>query len=186
MYLLEFMQGDRTYKVGLFETEVDVKEWLERLPFVEKELEVYDKETFITYRLKYEAIPLYEEITWRESLFPMTYYMFTPDDDIFISWHKLPFMNTAKGLVEGVTQVDSCVIPNDETARYIHAREEVREAITMYYKNIGQHVETGGVGSEDGEYLKVDHGPFIHLDSDIVDQWEKRTSVEAFMKQLDR
>lgn len=185
MYLLEFIQGDRTHKVGLFETEVDVIEWINVLPFVEKEVEAANEKTFTTYTLKYESVPLYNEISWRDSLYPITHYMFTPDDDILICWNKIPLMNAAKGLVEGGTQVDSCIIPNDETARYIQAREEIRETIIKYYEKLGQRVETGGVGSEDGEYLKVDNGPFVHLDYYLVDQWENKTSAEAFLQQLE-
>jgi hypothetical protein len=42
--------------------------------------------------MQYEDLPLYEEVVWKESRFPLTKYMFTPDDGAIelIIWDKLP------------------------------------------------------------------------------------------------
>lgn len=137
--------------------------------------------------MTFEDLPLYEEIVWKTSRYPLTKYMFTPDDgeiNLFI-WDELPVMSDITGCVDGGTQVDAYVVPNTEVESYILAREEVREAITSYYEKLGKRVETGGVGSEDGEYLTVENGPFIHLDALTVHEWQRKTSVEDFLSNLE-
>ena len=54
-----------------------------------------------------------------------------------------------------------------------------------YYEKLGRQVVAGGVGSEDGEYLRVEKGPFIHLDAVNVQLWQEKTSFEQFIEQLE-
>lgn len=188
MYLLELHQGDRRHTVGLFTEKKEAQEWIESLPYVRKACESYEGEEFVRYTMSYNDLPLYEEIVWKTSRYPLTKYMFTPDDgeiELFI-WDELPIIGQVKGRVEGMTQVDAYLIPNTSAKSYIKAREEVREAIIMHYEQLGKRVETGGVGSQDGEYLLVEEGPFIHLDACIVEQWQEKSSVEDFIAQYAR
>lgn len=64
--------------------------------------------------------------------------MVTPDDGWIelIIWDKLPIIDEVEGRVEGMTQVDAYLIPNEETKSYNTAREEVRNAITMHYEKM--------------------------------------------------
>ncbi|WP_192987154.1 hypothetical protein [Carnobacterium mobile] len=187
MYLVELQQGDRRHTVGLFREKKEAKEWIEALPYVRKESEVFGGQEFVTYTLNYEDLPLYEEIEWKGSRYPFTKYMFTPDDgriELFI-WNKLPIIGEVEGRIEGMTQVDAYLIPNEETESYITAREEVRNTITMHYERMGKRVEAGGVGSQDGEYLIVEDGPFVHLDASTIQQWQEKSTVEYFIKQIE-
>lgn len=187
MYLVEFQQGDRRHTVGLFSKKQDAKEWIELLPYVQVERDVFEGEEFISYTMNYEDLPLYEEIIWKSSCYPLTKYMFTPDDgliELFI-WDELPLMNEVKGLVDGMTQVDAYMVPNDEARDYIEAREELRQAITIHYEKLGKRVEAGGVGSEDGEYLLIEGKSFVHLDAFTIEQWCKKSTVEEFIQQLE-
>lgn len=187
MYLLELQQGERRHTVGLFAEKKEAKEWIESLPYVHKESEVFEGEEFVIYTMCYDDLPLYEEIIWKASRYPLTKYMFTPDDGKIelLIWDKLPIMSEVEGCIEGMTQVDAYCIPNEETESYIKAREEVRKAITMHYEKLGKRVETGGVGSQDGEYLLVEDGPFIHLDALTIQQWQEKSTIEHFIKQFD-
>lgn len=54
-----------------------------------------------------------------------------------------------------------------------------------HYGRLGQQVETGGVGSEDGEFIRIEEGPFILLDADTVQLWEEATTTEEFFSQLE-
>ena len=187
MYLLELHQKDLHHIVGLFDDENDAVKWIETLPYVQKHTEYFDGQEFVTYIMQYEDLPLYEEVVWKESRFPLTKYMFTPDDGAIelIIWDKLPLMNKAEGYTERMTQVDAYAIPNDEVKDYIQTREEVRNEITKYYTNLERKVESGGAGSEDGEYLLIEDGPLIHLDVLIVQEWLEKSTTSQFMKELE-
>src|SRR5690625_349404 len=187
MYLLELHQKDRHHIVGLFDDENDAVELIETLPYVQKHTAYFDGQEFVTYVMQYEDLPLYEEVVWKESRFPLTKYMFTPDDGAIelIIWDKLPLMNKVEGYTERMTQVDAYAIPNDEVKNYIQTREEVRNEITKYYTNLERKVELGGVGSEDGEYLLIEDGPLIHLDALIVQAWLEKSTTSQFMKELE-
>lgn len=55
----------------------------------------------------------------------------------------------------------------------------------MYEEIVWKKVETGGVGSADGEYLLIENGPFIHLDALTVQERQEKSSVNQFMKDLE-
>lgn len=187
MYLLVFRQGERQHTVGLFEKHTDATQWIESIPYVHKESETIEGREFISYTMNYDDILIYEEIEWEESRYPLSKYMFTPDDgkiELFI-WDKLPVMNQVNGTVDGMTQVDAYMIPNPAVEHYIKQREAVRQAITTHYEQLGKEVKTGGLGSQDGEYVIIEDGPFVHLDANTVEQWENKSTVAQFIKQLE-
>src|SRR5699024_1028445 len=101
-----------------------------------------------------------------------------------IIWDKLPLMDKVEGYTDRMTQVDAYAIPNNEVRNYIQTREEVRNEITNYYTNLGRKVESGGVGSEDGEYLLIEDGALTHLDALIVQEWVEKSTINQFMKEL--
>ncbi|AIY72967.1 TPA: hypothetical protein ACLQU7_005641 [Bacillus tropicus] len=170
--------------VGLFSREEDVKAWIESIPYVHKNVEDFEGEEFITYTMSYLDLPLYEEIKWKSSVYPLTKYMFTPEDTkIMIDWIEVPIIDKTDQIVEGETQVDAYFVPNKDVKKYIKKREEIRQAIKARYEPNGQKIVTGGVGTEDGEYLSVENGPFIILDAETVYEWENKTSIEKFFKE---
>lgn len=187
MYLLEINQKDRHHIVGLFGEKREAISWVEALPYARKHTVYFENREFVTYTMEYEDLPMYEEIVWKKSRFPLTKYMFTPDDGVIelVIWNKLSLMDKVEGYTDGMTQVDAYAVPNTEVKDYIQVREEIREEITKYYKNLGKKVETGGVGSEDGEYLLIENGPFIHLDALTVQEWQEKSSINQFMKDLE-
>ena len=187
MYLVEIQQADRRHTVGLFTEEKDAVQWIESIPYVQKQVDTFDQQQFTAYTMRYEDLPLYEEMVWQASRYPLTKYMFTPDGgdiELFI-WPQLPVMNEAEGLTEGATQVDAYIVPNEEAERYIEAREEIRQAVTEHCEKLGKHVEAGGIGSQDGEYLLVEGRFFMHLDASAVSEWQKKASVKQFIEELE-
>lgn len=187
MYLVTLQQGERQHTVGLFRLREEAVQWIESITYVHKDVDVFDNQTYANYTIQYEEIPLYEEIHWKKTDYPLTKYMFTPDGgpiDVYIS-QQIPIIGEAISLVDGMTQVDAYLISNEETKAYIATREKIREAILNHYGRLGQQVETGGVGSEDGEFIRIEEGPFILLDADTVQLWEEATTTEEFFAQLE-
>ena len=186
MYLLELVQGERCHTVGLFEEKTDAEEWIASVPYLRKSTIFFEEMELEGYVMDYEDLPLYEEIIWAESRFPLTKYMFTLDDGTikFYIWESAPIINETEGLIDGMTQVDAYMIPNSEVKDYVQHREEVRKRITAYYEEQGRKVDSGGLGSQDGEYLLIEGGPLIHLDVSIVRKWLDKTSEEDFIEQI--
>lgn len=185
MYFIEMIQGDRRHSVGLFENEQDVIDWLESIPYVDKE--TYEEEFggFTSYTIAYDRMPMYDEIEWKGSRFPLTKMMFTPDEgDILIVWQDLSVFGRDKGIVKGLTQVDAYLIPNEEVQQYIASREEIREAMLQYFNERSIEAYTGGLGSEDGEYIHAPGHTFLHLDAYTVKMWEEKQSVDEFIKEV--
>lgn len=187
MYMVTIQQGERTHIVGLFQQAEEAKAWIESISYVQKQVDQVEDVTFVSYTMPYEQLPEYEEITWKSSRFPLTHFMFSPDDgpiECIIS-DRLPVIGEEEGLVEGMTQVDAYLIPNEETKSYIETREAIRQEIVNHYTKLGKNVESGGIGSQDGEYLIVEDGPFIHLDAGTVQAWEHQTSLDQFIADLE-
>lgn len=186
MYLLEMHQADRYHRVGLFESRKDAIDWIESIPYVKKDIELFEEIEFISYTMNYNDLPLYEEIKWKTSSYPFTRFMFTPDGgdiELFI-WDELSVMSKSNGYVKGMTQVDAYMVPNEEAKTYIKDREDLRKAITIYYNKLGKEIESGGLGSQDGEYLIIEDGPLIHLDALNINQWKENPKIEDFMDNL--
>lgn len=187
MYMVTIQQAERIHTVGLFQQQEEAEAWIESIPYVHKQVDQFDDMTFVSYRLPYEDLPEYEEVIWKSSRFPLTHYMFSPDDgpiECFISG-QLSVIGEAEGLVEGMTQVDAYMVPNEETKAYIDTREAIRQTVIEHYMKLGKKVEAGGIGSQDGEYLLVEEGPFIHLDAGTVEAWREKASIEQFIADLE-
>lgn len=186
MYILEILQTDRRHIVGLFQDEKHIEDWIDGVDFIRKYVDKYEDYEFVSYALEYDEIPLYYERKWRESIYPISKFMFIPDgNEIILNWYPIPIMENEKGMIDGATQVDAYVIPNEETKEYIDTREEIREIIEGYYRDKGVKTYPGGLGSEDGEYISVEDGPFIILDPSVIEIWEKKTSIDDFINKLE-
>lgn len=143
------------HTVGELRLGEEAVQWIESITYVYKDVDVFDNQTYVNYTIQYEEIPLYEEIHWKKTDYPLTKYMFTPDGgpiDVYIS-QQIPIISEAITLIEGMTQVSAYLISNEETKAYIATREKIREAFLNHYGRLGQKVETGGVGSANGEFI---------------------------------
>lgn len=187
MYLLELNQNDRHHIVGLFLEKSDAINWIESVENVRKDIFNVENNEFVTYEVDYADLPEYTEVVWHNSRYPLTKYMFVPDEGPieFVIWDELPIMNNVKGYVDGTTQVDAYLIPNAQVKDYIQARNEIKEAVSKHYESLGKKVHIGGIGSEDGEYLSVEGGPFVHLDAITVKAWREKTTVEQFIHDIE-
>ncbi|TDM02272.1 hypothetical protein [Macrococcus carouselicus] len=176
MLLLQFLQSELTMDVGLFESEDQIKEWLEQLPIYEED-EVYF--------LDGDKLNDYIEISYQNSRYPVTSFSFDESESILISWTEVPVISQTDGLVDGVTKVDAYMIDNADLKDYISAREEAVSSLMNHYREKGQQVDRAGHASEDGEYLLLDGELLTHLDPMFVDQWKKSVSVDSFTEQFE-
>lgn len=114
------------HTVGELRLGEEAVQWIESITYVYKDVDVFDNQTYVKYTIQYEEIPLYEEIHWKKTDYPLTKYMFTPDGgpiDVYIS-QQIPIISEAITLIEGMTQVSAYLISNEETKAYIATREK--------------------------------------------------------------
>lgn len=186
MYILEMNQAGNNHIVGLFQDKESAQDWIASCPYIQHEQFEVEGVRYDDYTMDYKTLPTYDEIKWRDSVFPLTKYMFAPDDGpIGIMCYELPVMEEVKGMVEGATQVDAYVIDNNEVKTYIEERENAKETLMEYFKKQNIAYEVGGQGSEDGEYIWTEQ-QLIHLDANFVDTWQNKSSVQAFVEEICR
>ena len=176
MYQLLFIDGDNQHVVGLFETVEDVKSWIAQIPFIT----TYESEMEFT--IAYADIPDYTEIEWQGSIYPLTRHSFTGDHEIVVEWEYVPIIKAHQGMVPGTTLVEGYVYDNPSVKQYIEQRSLFKDELKQYFEAQGKKVSIGGLGSEDGEYITVEDGPFIHIDPSNVENWLHEGSIEAFLK----
>ncbi len=187
MYIVEIQQFERRHVLGVFGKEQDAVQWIESLPFVEKETYQIEEMTFHDYSINLNKMKMYEEVEYHRYIIPFTKLMFDPSESITIFYygvHNFDHVADEPTYVDSVTQVDAYMIPNEEVKNYIIAREKLYEEIVHYFE--GKTVQRGGVGSEDGEYILVDDQFLIHLDPQSVEERSQVTSIEEYVKQFER
>lgn len=154
MYLLKFVQWDRTVNVGVFDTEKDIYDFLSVMPYFEKTVDTYEGSEFTNYTLKKEELPIYEEIEFNNHIYILTKYMFNEDDVVDVDWERIQNYSVKADtpeLATGSTRVDAYVVDNTEVKAYIEQREELAEKLLEEFKNKGLKAERTFRNSEDGE-----------------------------------
>lgn len=158
MYLLKFVQYDREIEVGLFESEDEIFEFLEKIPYYSKSTDIIDDEEYTSHSLNLEEIPEYDEIVYNNYKFILTKFMFNEDDRIDIDWIRLQnFSVKSEGkepvYSEGSTRVDAYIVPNNEAKTYIEDREKLAELLLSKFAEKGLKTERCFRNSEDGEAI---------------------------------
>ena len=65
-YLLKIDQWEKSYDVGIFKNEQSIHDFIERIPFVKKEV---SEDSYIDYFMKFEDIPNYYELNYNNYLY---------------------------------------------------------------------------------------------------------------------
>ncbi len=154
MYLLKFVQWDRTVNVGVFDTEKDIYDFLSVMPYFEKTVDTYEGSEFTNYTLKKEELPIYDEIEFNNHIYILTKYMFNEDDIVDVEWERIQnfsIKNETSELAIGSTRVDAYVVENAEVKTYIEQREELAEKLLAEFDRRGIKAERTFRDSEDGE-----------------------------------
>ena len=181
MFLLEFKQFSTRKIVGLFETEDDIKSWLNSIDNIKVYRKNIDDVVFEDYFLDYKELPSYLEVKWRGSKFILSKYMFSPNEgDIVLTWEKLDVVAEIEGTVSGQSKIGSYVISNNDLEYYIKSLEDMKKYLINYFEK-NHNVKILGQESEDGEYLLVDDKFICHLEGAMVAKWQKKKSIELYL-----
>lgn len=177
MYLLEIIEQNDRQIVGVFDKESDIQQWIQSVPFIKQ-----DNQGNVV--VLYDEMPAYYEVEFGESIYPLTRYAFTGDDTIYVVWNEIAHINTTKGIVEGTSKVGVYIYENTEIRQAVISRETLKKELATYYDAQGTAYYFGGIGSEDGEYINVENGPFIHFDPLTIEHYNSSKSIEAFIKDI--
>lgn len=183
-YLLKIEQFEKSYDIGVFESEESIYKFIDSIPFVKKEVISND---YIDYSMKFEDIPDYYELNYNNYLYVISKFSFLPKEgDVYFIWNKIHLWNdkiaTNETLIDGETTIDAYSFSNDEVKDYIEKREELYKETEKYYKSKGFKVRRNALGSEDGEYVELlNDGILYLLDPSAVDIWEKSRDIEEFI-----
>lgn len=184
-YLLKIKQYEKSYDIGVFETEELIYKFIESIPFVKKE--VISNE-YINYFMKFEDIPDYYELTYNKYIYVISKFSFIPnEDEIYFNWSKIHLWDEKiaikKTFIEGETTVDAYSFSNNEVKDYIEKREALYKETEKYYKIKGLQVRRDALGSQDGEYVELLNDSILYLlgPSAIV-IWEESRDIEEFLK----
>lgn len=183
-YLLKISQWEKSYDIGVFESEQSIYNFIESIPFVKKEV---SGDNYINYFMKFEDIPDYYELNYNNYLYIITRFSFIPcEDEIFFSWNKVHCwdekISSKKTFIEGETTVDAYSFTNNEVKSYIEKREELYRETQKYYESKGLKIRRDALGSEDGEYVELLNESILYLlDPHAVMVWEQANNIEEFM-----
>lgn len=185
MFLLELQQYSTRHIVGLFPTEEDVKEWLNTIEGIQIRKEQFEDIAFEDYYIPYADLPEYQEINWRDSRFILSRHAFSSEDgDIIAVWDTVQNIAETNGIVDGQTKIGAYMIDNKEVKAYLDSYEEMKHYLLDYFEAQGKQAAIRGEETEDGTYLEVDDHMISHLEGLLVEQWQNKTSKEAFVEEL--
>jgi hypothetical protein len=188
MFLLKLMESDREHLIGAFDSEANIKAFLEKIPG----FEVYsDDEYGVLGKLKVEALGDLVEISYGKKKFPLSRFSFADDEAEAIAIEVEAFDDGKENTVEGCTLVDAYVIGNDELKTYIEKREKNFLRVKAILEKQGFSVFREYHGSEDGEAVtyRDANGQYrflMHMDPGFVDDLsEDDTELEAYIREIE-
>ncbi len=181
MFLLEFAQYNRISKVGVFENEEDIIDFLEKIPFVKRTDDVIDGMEISYYSIEYKDIPEYYDMELGNVKTILARQSFAENEVIEISWEEIENFSRAQRednirYAVGSVRVDSYNVPIVDAKEYICLRNEMLEEIRKYYKQRGYESKRTFAGSEDGEAIaaidsKGEMKGFVYLDPEAMAEY---------------
>lgn len=185
-FLLKINQDEKSYDVGVFESEKAIYKFIESIPFVKKEI-FSDSDNYINYFMNFEDIPNYYEVNYNNYLYVISKFSFIPgDDEIYFNWSEIHLwdekVSTKETFIEAEIVVDAYSFSNNEVKDYIEKREELYNEVEKHYTSKGSKVSREALGSQDGEYISISSESILYLlDPGAIEIWEKSTDVEEFI-----
>lgn len=185
-YLLEIAQADRRQMVGVFDSEEHVLHFMERIPFIHKEITTYGA----GYTLPFQDLPELYEINYRGWVYPLSRSSFSSyesDGDIEFLWHEIQDFDRRDAktptFCEGFIHVDGYDFPAEEAVAYIGEREALYAEAKAYW---GANAQRNALGSQDGEYVEADGHLFFLLDGAAIALRKKCGSFEEFLNRYEK
>ncbi|UTD05971.1 hypothetical protein E4N80_11020 [Treponema denticola] len=171
MFLLKLMESGREHLIGAFDSEANIKAFLEKIPG----FEVYsDDEYGVLGKLHVAALGGLVEIAYGKKKFPLSRFSFVDDEAEAIAIEVEAFDDGKANTVEGCTLVDAYLIGNNELKTYIEKRERNFLRVKAVLEKKGFSVFREYHGSEDGEAVtyRDANGQYrflMHMDPGFVD-----------------
>nr|WP_253717357.1 hypothetical protein [Treponema denticola] len=120
MFLLKLIESGREHLIGAFDSEANIKAFLEKIPG----FEVYSGDEYgILGKLHVAALGDLVEIAYGKKKIPLSKFSFVDDEADAIAIEVEAFDDGKANTVEGCTLVDAYLIGNNELKTYIEKRE---------------------------------------------------------------
>lgn len=171
MFLLKLMESGREHLIGAFDSEANIKAFLEKIPG----FEVYSGDEYgVLGKLHVAALGGLVEIAYGKKKFPLSRFSFVDDEAEAIAIEVEAFDDGKANTVEGCTLVDAYLIGNNELKTYIEKRERNFLRVKAVLEKKGFSVFREYHGSEDGEAVtyRDANGQYrflMHMDPGFVD-----------------
>ena len=182
MYLLGLCQNDSSKDLVLFETLEEGREFVVQIPG-------YTLETEDGFEVEYfnpKNIPDYMEIIFNGNIFPLSKFMFDPEENVDIFWKEISNLSLKNDrVIEGYSKIDAYVVNNDEVKAYVETREMNYRKAKDFLESCGYEIDRSFFGSEDGEAIlyrkkgSEDWHFLCHLDPMFVEIED----VEGYVKE---
>lgn len=184
MYEISLNQNEKRQVLGVLESREDLETFLEAmknsLPFNGEEDSLY---------LDPAQLKDYQEFSFRGHILPLSRFAFASLDPIYLDILYLNNLSQkGEGYLEGTTVIENYAIPNEEVKSYIEERETAYSRVKTSLEKMGYHATRSLQGSEDGEAIVLENGPFgqwyfAALDPAFVEAVPKEDrDLEAFVR----
>lgn len=171
MYLLEWMQGERSQFIGIFDTLESGRAFMRKVPGYRLKTVEEGNFSFEEEMIEYAKLPDIAMIEYNHYRVPLSRFSF--EDDIMVVWIELDNLdaelssekrespadageeeNIRKTTI-GATRIDAYSINNEEVEAYVKRREEQFRRALQILEREGFEVSRGCFGSEDGEAIFI-------------------------------
>lgn len=197
MYLLQWLEGDKTQYVGMFESVESGRTFMQKVPGYQYDIVEEDGFSFDEEMIEYDKLPDIMMIEHNGYRIPVSRFSF--EGDIMVIWVELDYLDGSKTsntllhgalrssqssvIATGATRVDAYSINNEDVEEYILKREGNYRKCVELLDQKGYECYRAGFGSEDGEYLLVRKKSVYAEDSD--EGWRFFTHMDPSFLEMD-
>lgn len=159
MFVLQWIQGDRSQYVGIFESLESGRDLMRKVPGYHLEIEKFEDFEYENEYISYRELPDIKMIEYNGYHIPISRFSF--EEDIQVIWIMLDRLDERHSLEDsqepkiatGSTRIDAYSINNEDVSDYVQKRESnVRQCMELLEKR-GFETNRAFFGSEDGEAI---------------------------------
>lgn len=167
MFIIKFIQKENSKNFGIFETEKEAIDFIEKIPNVIIE----NYEYYNSYFIEENKMRPIEKISIGNNEILLSKFMFEQDSTIEIEIEELPLLskNEWKNFT---TKVDAYSVNNDELEKYITLREQNYIELKKEWESKGYKVTREYRDSIDGEAITLEKDGetqfYTHMDPSFV------------------
>lgn len=195
MYLLQWIQGESTQFVGIFDTIESGRDFMRRVPGYRLSVIEEENFSFEEESIEWAKLPDIAMIEYKGCKVPVSRFSF--ESDVTVLWTEIEHLDAERKreassggaagaprkTAAGATRIDAYSINNEEVEAYVRKREAQFAKISALLEEAGFEVSRECFGSEDGEVI------FIRSKGSEEDQKEKRwrflTHMDPFFVEMD-